>query len=69
MPLYIQWLAIMPAPNVGILSFKYVDNSTMESKSYLSSIKSNLFDSVFTFLGVALPVVSELLIRVGIAGP
>ena len=59
----------MPALNVGILSFKYVDNSTMESKSYLSSIKSNLFDSVFTFLGVALPVVSELLIRVGIARP
>ena len=59
----------MPALNVGILSFKHVDNSTMESKSYLSSIKSNLFDSVFTFLGVALPVVSELLIRVGIARP
>ena len=59
----------MPALNVGILSFKYVDNSTMESKSYLSSIKSNLVDSVFTFLGVALPVVSELLIRVGIARP
>ena len=59
----------MPALNVGILSFKYVDNSAMESKSYLSSIKSNLFDSVFTFLGVALPVVSELLIRVGIARP
>ena len=59
----------MPALNVGILSLKYVDNSIMESKSYLSSIKSNLFDSVFTFLGVALPVVSELLIRVGIALP
>ena len=59
----------MPALNVGILSFRYVDNSTMESKSYLSLIKSNLFDSVFTFLGVALPVVSELLIRVGIALP
>ena len=61
-------MGLLLALNVWILSFKYVDNSTMEANYCLTSIKSILFDRVFTisdpmdpfdsFLGVALTVVS-----------